>query len=277
MPNAALMLRATLAVAKGLSAGPAGPKVRSSDGSAQGAASFLVTFGRTGPRPAAPSWTRRTGEGIVISATVRDIMTTSVVAVRRDASFKEMADMLRRRRISAFPVLDDAGRVIGVVSAGDFLVKEAVQADSASVLAALRHIREDDKAAGITAGDLMTKPAITIGPEASAAAAARLMYDRRVKRLPVVNQAGKLLGILSRVDILAVFARPDSDIRDEIMLRVLPGLLAAPENIEVAVRNGIVTLSGELPAGESSALVAAARHVEGVVAVRDRLYGSRRD
>lgn len=205
-------------------------------------------------------------------------MTTSVVAVRKDASFKEMADMLRRRRISAFPVLDDAGRVIGVVSAGDFLVKEAVQADSVSVLAALRHIREDDKAAGITAGELMTKPAITIGPDASAAAAARLMYDRRVKRLPVVNQAGKLLGILSRVDVLAVFARPDADIRDEIMFRVLAGVLAAPESIEVAVRNGIVTLSGELPAGEqSSALIAAARHVEGVVAVRDRLYGSRGD
>jgi CBS domain-containing protein len=93
-------------------------------------------------------------------------MTTSVVAVRKDASFKEMAGMLRSRRISAFPVVDDAGRVIGVVSEGDMLVKEAVQADGSSVLAALRHLREDEKAAGITAGDLMTGPAVTIGPPA---------------------------------------------------------------------------------------------------------------
>ena len=133
-------------------------------------------------------------EVIVISVTVRDVMTTSVVAVRKDASFKEMAAMLGSRRISAFPVVDDAGRVVGVVSEGDLLVKVAVQADGASLLAALRHIREDEKATGITAGDLMTEPAITIGPDAPAEEAARLMYDRRVKRLPVVNKAGRCWG-----------------------------------------------------------------------------------
>ncbi len=130
---------------------------------------------------------------VTISATVKDVMTTSVVAVRKDASFKEMAAMLRARRISAFPVVDDAGRVIGVVSEGDMLVKEAVQADGSSLLAALRHLREDDKATGITAGDLMTAPAVTIGPDAPVEEAARLMYDRRVKRLPVVNVAGRWL------------------------------------------------------------------------------------
>lgn len=93
-------------------------------------------------------------------------MTASVVAVRKDAAYKEMAAMLRERRISAFPVVDDAGRVIGVISAGDLLVKEAVQATGTSLMAALRHIREDDKAAGITAGELMTAPAVTIGPDA---------------------------------------------------------------------------------------------------------------
>ena len=100
-----------------------------------------------------------------MSATVRDVMTTSVVAVRKDASFKEMAAMLSSRRISAFPVVDEAGRVVGVVSEGDLLVKQAVQADGTSLLAVLRHVREDEKAAGITAGDLMSEPAITIGPD----------------------------------------------------------------------------------------------------------------
>ncbi len=216
---------------------------------------------------------------MTISATVRDVMTTSVVAVRKDASFKEMAAMLRSRRISAFPVLDDAGRVVGVVSEGDLLVKEAVQAYGTSLFAALRHLREEDKARGITAGDLMTGPAVTIGPDAPVEEAARLMYDRRVKRLPVVNSAGRLLGIISRVDVLAVFSRPDDDIRDELLRRVIPGLMPPdPTRYAVKVSEGIVTISGE-PQSEQQgrAVVDAIRHVQGVVAVRDRLGGPTRD
>jgi CBS domain-containing protein len=216
-------------------------------------------------------------EVVAISATVRDVMTTSVVAVRQDASFKEMAAMLRSRRISAFPVIDDAGRVVGVVSEGDLLVKEAVNADGTSLLAALRHVREDDKVAGITAGDLMTAPAVTVGPDAPVEQAARLMYDRRVKRLPVVNTAGRLVGIISRVDVLAVFSRPDADIRDEVMQQLLPGILpAAPGALKVAVRDGIVTISGEPQSDHlTHAILDAVRHVEGVVAVRDRFSGPR--
>jgi CBS domain-containing protein len=218
-------------------------------------------------------------EVVTISATVKDVMTTSVVMVRKDASFKEMAAMLRSRRISAFPVVDDAGRVIGVVSEGDLLVKEAVQADGTSVLAALRHLREDDKATGITAGDLMTEPAITIGPDAPVEEAARLMYDRRVKRLPVVNAAGRLVGIISRVDVLAVFSRPDPEIRDEVVQRVFPGIMpAAPQALQVAVRDGIVTISGTPQAGElTRAIIDAVRRVQGVVAVRDRFSAPRRE
>jgi CBS domain-containing protein len=205
-------------------------------------------------------------------AIVRDVMTTSVIAVRKDASFKEMAGMLRARGVSAFPVVDDAGRVIGVVSEGDLLVKEAVLADGTSMLAALRHVREDSKAAGITAGELMTGPAITIGPEAPVEEAARLMYDRRVKRLPVVDKAGRLLGIVSRVDVLAVFSRPDEKIRDEIVHRVLPGNGAGPQgNVDVTVSDGIVTITGG-PRDEqlSRTIIDEVRHVQGVIAVRDR-------
>ena len=212
---------------------------------------------------------------MAISATVRDVMTTSVVAVRKNASFKEMAAMLHSRRISAFPVLDEQGRVIGVVSEGDLLVKEAVQADGASLFAALRHLREDDKAAGITAGDLMTGSAVTIGPDASVEEAARLMYDRRLKRLPVVDTAGRLLGIISRVDVLTVFNRPDEDIRDEVLLQVLPGIrLVDPKAFTVVVSDGIVTISGERQSDElGRAVMNAIRHVQGVVGVRDRLSG----
>ncbi len=208
-----------------------------------------------------------------MSATVRDVMTTRVIAVHKDASFKEMAAMLRTSRISAFPVLDDFGRVVGVVSEADLLVKEAVQADGVSMLAAIRHWREDDKAAGITAGDLMTAPAITIRPEAPVAEAARLMYDRRVKRLPVVNIAGHLVGIISRVDVLSVFDRPDDQIRGEIVRDVLPDVLGvAPGGCDVTVRDGIVTLAGTLDSDrDAKSAVDAVRHVQGVVSVRDRL------
>jgi CBS domain-containing protein len=208
-----------------------------------------------------------------VSATVRDVMTTRVIAVRKDTSFKQMAAKLRSSRISAFPVVDDAGRVIGVVSEADLLVKEAVQAEGTSLLAALRHLREDDKAAGITAGDLMTEPAVTIGPDAAVEEAARRMYDRRVKRLPVVNSTGLLVGIISRADVLSVFGRPDEEIRDEIAHRVLPAIGAtAPHGIVVTVRDGIVTLSGRASSDhEGRATLEAVRHVQGVVAARDRL------
>jgi len=208
-----------------------------------------------------------------VSVTVKDVMTRRVVAVRKDASFKEMAAMLRRSRISAFPVLDHAGRVIGVVSEADLLVKEAVQAEGTSLLAALRHFREDDKAEGITAGDLMTSPAVTIGPEVTVEEAARRMYDKRVKRLPVVSNAGLLVGIISRVDVLSVYDRPDEEIRGEVMARVLPEVLRrAPAGFDVTVRDGIVTLAGQVRAEhEGRAILDAVRHVQGVVAARDRL------
>ncbi len=208
-----------------------------------------------------------------MSVTVRDVMTTRVIAVRKEASFKDMVAMLGKSRISAFPVIDEAGKVVGVVSEADLLVKEAVLADGTSVLAALRHWHEDEKVTGVTAGDLMTAPAVTIGPDAPVAEAARLMYDRRLKRLPVVNGAGLLLGIVTRVDVLSVFDRPDDQIQREIVREVLPKVLGTvPEDREVSVRDGIVTLTVPVDdEQDAKSVVAAVRHVEGVVAVRDRL------
>lgn len=208
-----------------------------------------------------------------MTVTVRDVMTTRVVAVRKSASFKEMAEMLHRSRISAFPVLDDTGRVIGVVSAGDLLVKEAVQAQGTSLIAALRHVHEDDKAAGVTAADLMTRPAVTIGPDAPVEEAARLMYDKRVKRLPVTRAGGKLVGIVSRVDVLSVFSRPDAEISAEVTRQVLPGVARrSPHGLRAEVRDGIVTVSGQAAdEREARDITEAIRHVQGVVAVRDRL------
>ena len=206
-----------------------------------------------------------------MNATVKDVMTAEVVAVRRDATFKELAAVLRRYRVSALPVVDDAGRVIGVVSEADLLAKEAL-ADP-GVMAEVLHRKDVRKAEGLTAGDLMTSPPVTAAPEDPIGQAARMMHFMRVKRLPVVNSGGQLVGIVSRSDVLAVFDRPDEDIRTEIVdSMLLHEFLIDPRQFRVTVESGVVTMEGTPEtAALGHALVRKARHVPGVVAVRDRL------
>lgn len=205
-----------------------------------------------------------------METTVKDVMTTQVVAVRRGATFKEMAATLRRCRVSAFPVVDENGKVIGVVSEADMLAKEALAAHR--TVDGLLHHKEVRKAEGVTAGDLMTHPAVTVRPEDSVEHAARLMYSLRIKRLPVVNAGGGLVGLISRTDLLAVYDRPDEQIRAETEGLILHEFLEDPRQFAVTVKDGVVTLEGS---PETAALghdiVGKVRHVPGVVAVRDRL------
>ena len=209
-----------------------------------------------------------------MGSTVKDVMTTQVVAVRKAASFKEMAVKMRDSRIGAFPVLDDGGRVIGVVSAADMLNKEADLATGPEPLSSLLRFGDREKAAGVTAAELMTSPAVTIGPDAPVAEAARLMRDRRVKRLPVTSHTGHLIGIISRADVLRIFARPDADIRRAASAEVIAQTFMADSPfIAVSVHDGIVTLTGRTETAQTAReLVAAIRHIESVVAVRDQLY-----
>jgi CBS domain-containing protein len=206
-----------------------------------------------------------------MTSTVKDIMTTHVVWVKPDAPYKEMAARMRALRVSAFPVLDHAGLVVGVVSEADMLTKEALDTRD-GLPAVFRRARDCKKADGITAADLMTSPAITVSPDDSVQHAARLMYTRKVKRLPVVTPAGQLAGIVSRTDILAVFDRKDGEIRTEITGAILREFLMDPRRFQVTVKDGVVTLQGEPEtASMGHDLVRHARHVQGVVAVRDRL------
>ena len=206
-----------------------------------------------------------------MSATVKDVMTAEVVAVKRETTFKEMAAVLRRYRVSALPVVDDGGRVIGVVSEADLLAKEALT--DPGVLTEVLHHRDVRKAEGQTAGDLMTRRVVTVRPEDSVEHAARLMHFLHVKRLPVVNPDGSLVGLVSRTDVLAVYDRPDEDIREEITGNViLRGFLEDPRQFAVTVQAGVVTVHGSPEtAALGHALIRKARHVPGVVAVRDRL------
>lgn len=208
-----------------------------------------------------------------MNATVKDVMTTHVVAVRENASFKEMAARLREHRVSAFPVLDADNRVAGVVSEADLLAKEALEYPAGGRVNGMLHHKEQAKAAGTTAADLMTKPPVTIGPNEFVTHAARLMYARRVKRLPVVDDDGRLVGIVSRADLLSVYSRPDEDIRRDVTEGIILGtLLCDPSRFAVTVKDGIVTVEG-MPetADVGRDMIGEIRHVEGVVAVRDRL------
>jgi CBS domain-containing protein len=206
--------------------------------------------------------------------TVKDVMSTPPVWVNETTPFREIAVRLRECRVSAFPVLDAHGKVTGVVSEADLLVKEAMLDEPGGVrglLAGLVHHAARAKAGSVTAAELMTSPAVTIGPDETVEQAARLLYDRKVKRLPVVDQAGRLVGIISRTDILAVFDRADTEIREEIMTQVIAGR-SEPSYYSVIVKDGVVTLEGNPEtAAIGHDLVARTRHVQGVVGVRDHL------
>src|SRR5215471_4333249 len=207
-----------------------------------------------------------------MNSTVKDVMTTRVFWVKKDATFREMAVALRDHRVSAFPVVDDEYKVIGVVSEADMLTKEAL-VDEPGIFGGILHRRDQAKARGITAGDLMTTAVVAVRPEDTVEHAAKLMYDRGVKRLPVTNADGRLVGIISRADVLSIFARTDEAIRKEITDEVLLGeFLTDPRTLDVAVKDGIVTLAGVPETNESGhEIVRRVRHVQGVVAVRDRL------
>jgi len=208
--------------------------------------------------------------------TVRDIMTTNVVTVRAGASYKEIAMRLREHRVSAFPVLDEDGTVIGVVSEADLLLKEVLSLSEDDALEGARpgilRQRAQEKARAVTAADLMSRPAVTVAPEDSVEHAARLMYARGVKRVPVTDAAGRLVGIVSRADVLSVFGRADEEIREQIVAEVIRGEFGAdPERFGVTVADGIVTMTGR-PGSVSLGrdLLSRVRHVQGVVSVRDR-------
>jgi CBS domain-containing protein len=208
-----------------------------------------------------------------MSSTVKDVMSTHVIAARRSAPYKELAAMLRNQRVSAFPVIDEDNKVIGIVSETDLLTKEALEGTVPRTLESLTDQRVRSQVNGVTAADLMTTPPVTIGPDEPVSHAARLMYNQRVKRLPVISDDGTLIGIVTRSDVLSVYSRPDAEIQQEISQGLILGtFLSDPDGFKVTVKDGIVTIEGE---PESTVvghdIIDAARHMEGVVAVRDRL------
>jgi len=202
---------------------------------------------------------------------VRDVMTTSVITVDRITPFKEIAGLLAEHQISAVPVLAMGRHVVGVVSEADLLRMQGPAARPYRLGRAPHHWWARNRHLGYIADKLMTAPAITIHPDATIPAAARLMNDHQIRRLPVVDPSGVLIGIVSRRDLLSVFLRPDAEIADEAREAIKP-LLGGPPDVTVGVRSGIVTLAGH-PEREDLVPVAVdlLADIDGVVAVTDRI------
>lgn len=208
--------------------------------------------------------------------TVGDVMTRTVIGVGREAPFKDIVRTLEQWGISALPVLEGDSVVVGVVSEADLLAKEQFHDHTPSRMEETRVMRQLVKASGVTAGELMTAPAVTVHASAPLSLAARTMAVYRIKRLPVTDGEGRLEGIVSRSDLLKVFLRDDEEIAEEVRSEVAE-LLFPTRDVTVSVQDGVVTLDGEI--GDTMMIPVAARlakAVEGVVDVDMRLHGEPR-
>ncbi|WP_037889335.1 CBS domain-containing protein [Streptomyces sp. NRRL S-87] len=189
--------------------------------------------------------------------TVDDVMTHAVVSVAQGAMVKEIVETMQRWRISALPVVSAEGRVLGVVSEADLL----------------RKAEGTDTSHDICAGQLMTVPPLTVRRYATITGAARLMARGHLKRLPVVDDDDRLVGVVSRGDLLKIYLRSDEDIAEEVrevlMKQLIPGGGSAV--VRVHVDHGLVRLTGSIPdPAMHDVLVRATRSVPGVVDVKLR-------
>ncbi|MFF0311252.1 CBS domain-containing protein [Streptosporangium sp. NPDC004379] len=218
-------------------------------------------------------------------AKVKDVMTTEVASVNGCTPFKDVAEVLIAHGVSAVPVVDAEGHVVGVVSEEDLLRKEefreryyreGYQPPLRSRLRDRLSAKGGDgrsKARGDTAAELMTAPAVTVRAHASIVSAMRLMEEHGIKRLPVVDAEGVLQGIVSRHDLLKVFVRDDADIAEEVRRDILDRTLwAEPSTASVTVHQGVVTLTGRMHRRSDARLaVRMVQRVNGVVDVVDEL------
>ena len=207
---------------------------------------------------------------------VKDLMVTGVVTVAPETSLKDVARILAERGISGLPVVDESGAVAGVVSEADILMKaQGAAPEHRSALGRLLHPADPEEEAKLdarSAAEAMTSPAVTIEAHAAVSEAASLMVQRGINRLPVVEN-GKLVGIITRADVVRAFTRDDAELREEIREDViLKKFWISPETVNVTVEGGEVSLSGEVEKQSVAELLASyVEHLPGVVSVRSSL------
>ncbi|MFF8193419.1 CBS domain-containing protein [Streptomyces bobili] len=213
---------------------------------------------------------------------VDTVMVRDVVTAEYGTPFKEVVHRLDQHRISGLPVIDSERKVIGVVSETDLLLRQAASSAPtggrvswAERLRGLsRRVRRNAvRARAGTAGGVMSAPAVTVRAHTTVPEAARLMAERGIERLPVVDEKDRLVGIVTRRELLQMFLRPDGEIRRAVEQQVfVDALWLAPHIVEASVRNGVVTLTGQLERrSDIPVAVGMSSRVDGVVAVVDRL------
>jgi CBS domain-containing protein len=192
---------------------------------------------------------------------VVDVMTTDVITVTADTSITNAARLMFRNRVSGLPVCDEDSCLVGIITEADFLRLEVARQE-ADALSPVE-----------TVGEVMNRGVLTIGPDAAIVDAARLMVVNDVNRLPVVDAQSKILGIISRLDVVAVFTRPDDIIEDEIREDVIRRVLFVdPDSISVGVSGGVVTFEGQIGTRtESRLLEELVRRLDGVMRVDNQL------
>ncbi len=206
--------------------------------------------------------------------TVADVMTRRVHVAGPMTPFKLLVRLIEENRISAIPIVNQEGIPVGLVSESDLLLKErrSELESSRDLLHPRRRHSERSKAEGLVAADVMSSPPIVVACECRLADAARLMQERNVRRLIVVEERGKIAGIVSRSDLLQVFLRSDDDLQEEIVENLIPSLMPALDPIGVEVRYNVVTLEGEVDRKSDVAILERmTKEVDGVVGVVNRL------
>jgi CBS-domain-containing membrane protein len=198
---------------------------------------------------------------------VDDVMSKGVVAVREDTPYRDLVDLLISRRVSAVPVIDRSNRVVGLVSEADLLHK--VEGRRPRIIESWRFRRDHAKAAGRVARDVMSAPPVTVLPSLAVAAAARRMRRENAKWLPVEDELGRLVGIVTRSDLLKIHLRSDAEIRRDVVAEVLDHVLAVPDGaVHATASDGVVTLVGRLRFRSAASRAAGlSRQVPGVVDV----------
>jgi CBS domain-containing protein len=191
---------------------------------------------------------------------VVDLMTTDVITVSRETGIRDAARLMFRNRVSGLPVTSPDGSLVGIITEADFLRLEVERQEGSTDL-------------GETVGDVMSDGVVTTGPDTEVYDAAKMMTFQDIKRLPVVDEDSRLLGIISRADIVSVFTRPDDVIEDEIREDLIRRVLFIdPDELDVTVTNGVVTFVGEIGTRNEARLLAElATRLDGVLHVESNL------
>jgi CBS domain-containing protein len=206
----------------------------------------------------------------------RELMSTPVATIHPEASLKELAEVMVTHQVSGVPVVDRAGTLLGVVSESDLMAKiegaiaEQTEAGIPHLLTVLaKALDGSSKPTARSVADLMTRRVVSAGPDATVQELVHLMIAYDINRIPIV-ETGRLLGIVTRADILRTFVRPDAAIETDLRWRVAHELWINPETLTISCRNGIVTLAGTVDTHADAELVRRwAAKTEGVVGVDD--------